>query len=136
MYRKILHVCPTICRYVYCKQDELYNIFHPLERQKTLILLKMAIKYNLIEKFSALSEADIRGVIIALENVIQENLNNGRIIRMDKLGSFYPGLSSNGAATKDEFNSSFIKEAYVNYRPGKRIIDALKAATFKKADWL
>jgi len=89
-----------------------------------------------IEKFSALSEADIRGVIIALENVIQENLNNGRVIRMDKLGSFYPALSSNGALTKEEFNSSFIKEAYVNYRPGKRIVDALKAVTFKKADWL
>ncbi len=89
-----------------------------------------------IEKFSALSEADIRGVIIALENVIQDNLINSKIVRMDKLGSFYPGLSSKGAATKEEFNTSFIKEAHVNYRPGKRITDALKAATFKKAEWL
>ena len=89
-----------------------------------------------IEKFSALSEADIRGVIIALENVIQDSLANSRIVRMDKIGSFYPGLSSKGAATKEEFNSGFIKEAYVNYRPGKRINDALKAASFKKADWL
>jgi len=87
-----------------------------------------------IEKFSALSEADIRGVIIALENVIQDNLVNSRIVRMDKLGSFYPGLSSSGAATKEEFSSSLIKEAYVNYRPGKRIVDALKTVTFKKVD--
>ena len=48
-----------------------------------------------IEKFSSLSEADIRGVIIALENVIQENLINGKIIRMDKLGSFYPVINYN-----------------------------------------
>ncbi len=87
-----------------------------------------------IEKFSSLSEADIRGVIIALENVIQENLINGKIIRMDKLGSFYPVISSNGAATKEEFNSSLIKEVYVRYRPGKRIIDTLKTAMFKKAN--
>ena len=43
---------------------------------------------NKIEKFSALSEADIRGVIIALENVIYEELTNGKIIRLDTLGSF------------------------------------------------
>jgi len=85
-----------------------------------------------IEKFSALSEADIRGVIIALENVIQDNLVNSRIVRMDKLGSFYPGLSSSGAATREEFNSGLIRDAYVKYRPGKRISDALKAATFRK----
>lgn len=86
-----------------------------------------------IEKFSALSEADIRGVIIALENVIVDELAHGKIIRLDKLGSFYPSLSSNGAASEKEFNSSLIKGAKVNYRPGKRINDALKAASFTKA---
>ncbi len=86
-----------------------------------------------IEKFSALSEADIRGVIIALENVIQDNLINGKIIRLDKLGSFYPGLSSNGATSAAEFDQSLIKGARVNYRPGKRISDALKTASFRKA---
>lgn len=86
-----------------------------------------------IEKFSALSEADIRGVIIALENVIVNELVNGKIIRLDKLGSFYPSLSSEGAATAEEFNSSMIKSAKVNYRPGTRIADALKTAKFIKA---
>lgn|SRR5690606_3154 len=86
-----------------------------------------------IEKFSALSEADIRAVIIALENVIISELTNGKIIRLDKLGSFYPSLSSLGAATEAEFNVSLIKSAKVNYRPGKRITDALKTATFTKA---
>lgn len=87
-----------------------------------------------IEKFSALSEADIRGVIIALENVITDSIANGKIIRMDKLGSFYPSLSSSGAVTKEDFSTSLIKGAHVNYRPGKRIDDTLKTVTFKKAD--
>lgn len=86
-----------------------------------------------IEKFSALSEADIRGVIIALENVIQNELTNGKIIRMDKLGSFYPSLSSEGTAIEANFNVNLIKGAKVNYRAGKRITDALKAAIFTKA---
>ncbi|MFC6267487.1 HU family DNA-binding protein [Frigoriflavimonas asaccharolytica] len=85
-----------------------------------------------IEKFSALSEADIRGVIIALENVIQKELANGKTVRMDKLGSFSPGISSEGAISEDKFNVSMIKGAKVNYRPGKRISDALKTATFTK----
>ena len=85
-----------------------------------------------IEKFSALSESDIRGVIIALENEIQKELVNGKIIRMDKLGSFYPSLSSEGADTPEKFNVSMIKGAKVNYRPGKRISDALQTATFTK----
>lgn len=86
-----------------------------------------------IEKFSALSEADIRGAIIALENVIQDGLANGKIIRTDKLGSFYPSLSSEGVTIKAEFDSSHIKGAKVNYHPGKRINNVLKVATFHKA---
>lgn len=87
-----------------------------------------------IEKFSALSEADIRGVIIALENVIVNEIVNGKIVRLDKLGSFYPSLSSDGAATEADFNVSMIKGAKVNYRPGTRIADALKTAKFTKAN--
>lgn len=85
-----------------------------------------------IEKFSALSEADIRGVIIALENVIQDNLANGKIIRLDKLGSFYPTLSSKGADTEEDFDTSYIRGASVRYRAGTRISNALKTTTFKK----
>lgn len=85
-----------------------------------------------IEKFSSLSEADIRGVIIAMENVIQDSLANGKIIRLDKLGSFYPILRSNGAATEAEFDSTYIRGASVRYRPGTRISNILKTATFRK----
>jgi len=87
-----------------------------------------------IEKFSALSEADIRGVIIALENVIQDQLANGKIIRLDKLGSFYPSLSSEGVIKEGDFTVANIRGAKVNYRPGKRISNALATATFKKKD--
>lgn len=85
-----------------------------------------------IEKFSALSEVDIRGVIIALENVIQDELANGRVIRLDKLESFYPSLSSEGTVKEEDFTSANIKTARVNYRPGVRISKALLTASFKK----
>lgn len=85
-----------------------------------------------IEKFSSLSEADIRGVVIAVENVIQEALADSKIVRLDKLGTFYPTLSSSGAATEKDFNQSLIKSAGVNYRPGKRILDTIKSKGFEK----
>lgn len=85
-----------------------------------------------IEKFSALSEADIRGVIIALENVIQNKLAEGKIVRLEKLGSLYPSLSSKGVDTEAEVTSSIIKEATVNYRPGERIVNAINTGGFHK----
>lgn len=85
-----------------------------------------------IEKFSSLSEADINGVIIALENVVQDKLAQGRIIRLQKLGSLYATLSSNGEETEDKVTSNTIRKIGVNYRPGKRIIEAIQSAGFKK----
>ena len=86
-----------------------------------------------IEKFSALSEADIRGVIIALENVMQDALGNGKIVRLDKIGSLYPSLSSEGTPTTEEFNAQkHVRNIKVNYRPGKRLSDSMKAAVLQR----
>ena len=87
-----------------------------------------------IEKFSALSEPDIRGVIIALENVIQTQLANSKIIRLEKLGSFFPTLSSEGETSADEVDNHSVKRLGVNYRPGTRILSAMKDAGVKKVD--
>ncbi len=88
-----------------------------------------------IEKFSSLSEADIRGVIIALENVIQDALANSKIVRLEKLGNLYPSLSSQGVLRKEDFVAKVnIKATRVNYRPGKRISDTLKNAGFHRVE--
>ena len=87
-----------------------------------------------IEKFSALSEPDIRGVIIALENVIQNKLAESKIVRLDKMGTFYPTLSSEGKDEAKDVNRSSIKKAGINYRPGERLIKALNDAEFKKTE--
>jgi predicted histone-like DNA-binding protein len=86
-----------------------------------------------IEKFSALSEPDIRGAILALENVIQEKLSDGHIVRLDKLGSFYPTISSAPSDTPEQVSAANVKKIGVNYRPGSRIIATLKNADLKKA---
>ncbi len=87
-----------------------------------------------IEKFSSLSEPDIRGVIIALENVIQDKLCDGRIIRFDRLGNFYPTIHSNGVATEEEVAASIIKKITIGYRPGDRLKASLKTAKLYKVN--
>ena len=87
-----------------------------------------------IEKFSALSEPDIKGVIIALENVIQNKLADSKIVRLDKLGTFYPTLSSEGKETAEKVSAGSIKKVGVNYRTGARILATMKEAGFKKVE--
>lgn len=86
-----------------------------------------------IEKFSALSEPDIKGVIIALENVIQKALADSKIIRLEQLGSLYPTISSSPADTQENFVAkTMIKKVGVRYRAGKRITDSMRNAGFQK----
>jgi predicted histone-like DNA-binding protein len=85
-----------------------------------------------IEKFSALSEPDIRGVIAAVENVIQDEPANSKMVRLEKLGTFYPTLHSKGKDREDDVDSRSIRSVWVNYRPGSRILSAMKDAGVKK----
>ena len=85
-----------------------------------------------IEKFSALSEPDIRGVIVALENVIQDKLSGNKMGRLEKLGTLYPTLHSEGKETEEEVDSHAIRSVGVNYRPGARILSTLRDAVKKK----
>ncbi len=84
-----------------------------------------------IEKFSSLSEPDIRGVIVALENVIQNKLSDSKIVRLEKLGSLYPSVSSEGVDDPKDLASSMVKEVTINYRPGERLKKAINDAGFK-----
>jgi len=48
--------------------------------------------------------------------------------------SLYPSISSSGELEADKVNGNTIRRVSVNYRPGKRIINALKEAGFKKVE--
>ncbi|MBN2807818.1 MAG: HU family DNA-binding protein [Prolixibacteraceae bacterium] len=85
-----------------------------------------------IEKFCSLTEPDIRGVITAFENVIQNKLSASRIVRMERLGSFYPAISSHAEEEESKVDAATIKKVSVNYRPGDRIVKAINDAGFKK----
>jgi len=87
---------------------------------------------KLIEKISTVSGADIRAVLYAMVDAMQDNLNQGRIVRLGELGSLRVSISSEGMPTAEEVNASVIKGSKVIFTPGKNIKKMLDTLEFKK----
>jgi predicted histone-like DNA-binding protein len=67
---------------------------------------------------STISSADTQAVLVALTEVLVENLAEGRIVRLGDFGAFQMAVSSEGAETEAKFNASLIKSSKVVFRPG------------------
>lgn len=84
----------------------------------------------------AFSEATIRGVIIEMETCLRELLLDGKAVRLDELGIFRIGLSTESAMTAKEFTADKIKGVRLNLFLGKRFLadQLFKDAKFREAD--
>src|SRR5690606_25025404 len=86
-----------------------------------------------IEKFSALSEADMRGLYTAFENVFQEALQSSQLVGREKLRSLCTSRSSEAVSPNaDLVARTHIKRTKVSCRPGKRLSDGLNNAGFRR----
>ncbi|MDD1525279.1 DNA-binding protein [Riemerella anatipestifer] len=86
-----------------------------------------------IEKISTVSGADIRAVLYALVDVMQNSLSEGRIVRLGELGSMRVSLSSEGKAKEEEVTSAVIRNAKVLFTPGADLKKMLQTLKFEKA---
>lgn len=82
------------------------------------------------------SEATIRGVIIEMETCLREMLLEGKAVRLDDLGIFAIGITTNGEETAEKFSSDSIKGVGLNLFLGKRFKakQLLMDAKFREAD--
>jgi len=78
------------------------------------------------------TETDCYAVLISLETNIISELEEGRIVKLGRLGTFQVGISSEGKPTADEVTSASITKSRIRFRPGKRLRDFLKLATYSK----
>ena len=85
-----------------------------------------------IQQSCTVTKADVHAVLISLEDVIIDSLRNGEIVRLGDLGAFQIGISSKGAATEEDYNSSLIKKARINFRPGLALVGILPGLSYKK----
>ncbi|RAJ16376.1 HU family DNA-binding protein [Olleya aquimaris] len=79
------------------------------------------------------TESDCYAVLLSLERNIIRSLDQGRIVKLGRLGNFQVSVSSEGRDTPEEVNAGLITKARVLFRPGRRLRSLLTDLTYKKA---
>jgi len=79
------------------------------------------------------TESDCYAVLLSLERNIISELEQGRIVKLGRLGNFQIGVSSEGKDTAEEVTSGAITKKRILFRPGKRLRSLLNDLSFRKA---
>ncbi|TDD74722.1 HU family DNA-binding protein [Flavobacterium caseinilyticum] len=87
---------------------------------------------DIVSSQSTISKADCYGVIMALTKVIGESLADGRIVRIDSLGSFQITVRGLPGESPDELGKATIKGANIIYKPSKNMKKMLNGLTYKR----
>ena len=83
---------------------------------------------------TSLTDGDVLNVLRALIKQMKKHLIAGKIVKMEKFGSFQFQICSRGAETEDAFTAANISKVNIQFRPGALVSEAqnLKALSFKK----
>lgn len=79
---------------------------------------------------STVSSADVKAVLDNLNFVLDMELQAGRIVQLGELGNFRLSLSSEGAASVDDFKPAMLRTAKVIFTPGSPLRDTRKSVHF------
>lgn len=74
----------------------------------------------------SLRRSDVHGVLIALMDIIPDELGKGSIVNLGKLGSFCVGVKSDGSDTAEEHTVSMVTGMKIQYRPTKELRKQLR----------
>ena len=85
-----------------------------------------------IQATCTVTKADVYAVLVSMEDVIIDALKSGEIVRLGDLGTFQIGVSGKGTLTEEDYDSSFIKKARINFRPGLALSGMLTTLTYAK----
>ena len=85
-----------------------------------------------IQQTCTVTKADVYAVLVSMEDVIIDALKSGEIVRLGDLGTFQIGVSGKGTLTEEEYDSSLIQKARINFRPGLALSGMLTSLTYAK----
>ena len=83
----------------------------------------------LVSNQSTVREADCYAVILSLLHNVVDELKQGRIVKLDKLGSFQIGINSEAVDTPEEVSTNLVKNVRIKFRPDKRMKNSLNIKT-------
>ena len=87
----------------------------------------------IISEQCTVTETDCLAVLNVLEQNIERELGQGRIVRLGKLGNFQVSLSSEGFDTSAEVSAAGITNSRIIFRPARKLRKLLKNLTYSKA---
>lgn len=100
--------------------------------------MKLPALVESIEKITALSSADVKSCLDALEYEILRNLREGKSVRFGDLGSFRVGIQGEGAPTADEVQADKIKNLRVIFTPSSKLEKSIEVGaagiSFERVD--
>ena len=85
-----------------------------------------------IQQTCTVTKADVYAVLVSMEDVIIDALKSGEIVCLGDLGTFQIGVSGKGTLTEEEYDSSLIQKARINFRPGIALSGILTNLTYAK----
>ena len=85
-----------------------------------------------IQSTCTVTKADVYAVLVSMEDVIIDALKSGEIVRLGDLGTFQIGVSGKGTLTEEEYDSSLIEKARINFRPGIALSGMLTTLSYAK----
>lgn len=83
----------------------------------------------LVSNQSTVREADCYAVILSLLHNVVDELKQGRIVKLDKLGSFQIGINSEAVDTPEEVSTNLVNNVRIKFRPDKRMKNSLNIKT-------
>lgn len=81
---------------------------------------------NTVASRCSLRRADVHGVLVALMDIIPDELASGKVVSMGDLGSFCVNVKSEGADTKKLVTPGLVKGMKIVYRPTKELRKKLR----------
>ena len=85
-----------------------------------------------ISKKSRIPYVDCYRFFLYFEDALMEELAEGKIVRLNNLGSFQIGATSKSVADIEDVTEATITKPHINYRTGKEFKKMLQALEFKK----
>ncbi|MDO4691751.1 MAG: DNA-binding protein [Porphyromonadaceae bacterium] len=87
---------------------------------------------KLISKISAISEGDVRSVLLTLTQLLAIELVAGRRVSLGDLGRMRIGLRSKAAEKAEDFKAQDIRRIRVTFTPGALIRESLLSASVQR----
>ncbi|MGY6649730.1 HU family DNA-binding protein [Wenyingzhuangia sp. IMCC45574] len=84
----------------------------------------------LISNQSTVSKADCYAVVMSLVHNVMDELQQGKIVKLDELGSFQVGIRSKGSTAKEDVSINSVLRTKMNFRPDTPLQDMLNNVKF------